>query len=65
MLGIIIPVLEEELESFKLGANRNAWNEWHGWLDELRISFKLHSADYILASYESQRLDANLLHFDK
>ena len=49
----------ETVESFRLGANRNAGWHWNGWLDELRMSFTLESPDSILASYESQRPDGN------
>ena len=48
-----------EVETFRIGANRNGWNRWHGLLDELRMSFTMESEDSILASYESQRPDSN------
>ena len=47
------------VESFRLGSNRNGGWYWDGWLDEVRMSFSLESADSILASYESQRPDGN------
>ena len=49
----------EGIESFRLGSSRNGWSEWHGLLDELRMSYTMESADYILASYESQKPDSN------
>ena len=50
---------EGNVESFRLGSNRNGGWYWDGWLDELRMSFSLESSDSILASYESQRPDGN------
>ncbi|MGY8714289.1 MAG: DUF2341 domain-containing protein, partial [Verrucomicrobiia bacterium] len=47
------------VESFRLGSNRNGGWYWDGWLDEVRMSFSLESADSILASYESQRPGGN------
>ncbi|MDA8775644.1 putative Ig domain-containing protein, partial [Opitutales bacterium] len=49
------------VENFRLGAGRNGGSYWDGLLDELRLSSKLKTADFISASYESQKPEGNFL----